>query len=237
MTKYININNIKELNDKIQPDTLYLFDKSYELSTYFNDEYMKMHPTANFTEISLTTDQITNLFNSLLDSSNAIDLLLSGSTDDLYAAYNKFKLTSHSQLSFLMDYIFYFLPNNLLYTNVIGLNNTRILPQAKAVVSLIPITFNKALQSLINIKYITISTFITNDESIKKYKCVDVFMLVTKNQERAGKICKTTKLNIDEYTGIKSWVLLYDCVNAECKQKEKNDIKSLSGLNDVIYIY
>lgn len=256
VTKQLKIDNIQDLNQKIN-STYYPFLKTPEVKNYFEGDFkLKMRNLNNtrfenitFEKMGIDLNLIKSLIfgknTTLLKSENAIDFVFFNYTKNLYSSYLKFNIQTLDQLFFFSDYFMNFLPSIYLYPSfkVQKGNQSTIYYGNKlsnALVSLIPIAVNQSIEKIKNnIESVLISRItyhkLKSEENI--IDCKDIFNNVTKNnKEKVDKICNNPQLNLENYKSIKKWVFISDCLYSYCKEEEKLQLKTMSGLNDVLKI-
>jgi hypothetical protein len=229
VTNYLNIRNIKILNDLIDPN-FYPYQSSPELIEYYNLQKNNTH--IEFRDINLSGDQLQKLFfdqeSKLLEPSNLLDLIYYNSTGDLYSAYNKFLFKSNDQINFVTGYIMDYLVHIFIYdknfVNQESLNDDiQINSLAHGFTSILEFIINRSYYKLSkDIKLIIISKFIFSLEkqSINCFKII--FPAVGNDSERASDICKNPILNMSTYQSIKTWILPHECLQfTDCREKEK----------------
>jgi hypothetical protein len=239
VTNYLNIRNLKLLNDMIDPN-FYPYQSSPELIEYYNLQKNNTH--VDFKDIDLSNDQLQKLFfnkdSKLLDTSNLVDLIYYNSTGDLYSAYNKFLFKSNDQINFVTGYILDYLVHIFVYDRNFApeensKDDVQINSLAHGFTSIIEIILNTSYSKLYkNIKMITISKFMSTlmKEEINCRKII--LPAVDHNSTRASNICDNQFLDMSTYKGIKTWVLPHECLNyTDCREKEKNYLLELSGMN------
>jgi len=229
VTNKLNIENIRDLYLQVN-STYYPFIKTPEIKNYFEKDFkLKMRELNNTRYENMTFDDmeidlgivkslILGNSTSLLQTENSIDFIFYNYTKNLYSAYLKFNIQTLDQLFFFADYFTNFIPSVYLYPafEVQKGNETHSYYGNKlsnAFVSLIPIVVNQSIEKIKNnIESVLIARIayhkLKSEENI--INCEDIFNDVTKN--------------------------ISDCLYSYCKEDEKNYIKSLSGLNDVILI-
>ena len=225
------------------------------MKDFFNKNFKKKMNLLNITkfknmtyeELGVDLDIVKSLIigdnTTLLNSQNAIDFVFYNYTRNLYSVYKKFNIQTLDQLTFFSEYFINFIPNT--YCNpiiIFKVDNIKHISYgnkiSNALVSLIPLAINLSIEKLMaNIEPVLISRTAYHKFKSEKSQinCVDLFMSVTKNNlERVNKICSNDLINLQSYQSIKKWVFISDCLNAYCKEVEKNQLKEISGLSDVI---
>ena len=256
VTKKLKLESIQDLNQKVN-STYYPFLKTPEIKNYFEGDFKKKMRDSNNTRFeNITFDNMgidLNIVKSLifgdnttlLKSENAIDFVFYNYTKNLYSSYLKFNIQTLDQLFFFSDYFINFLPAVYLYPSfqVQTGNETNTYYGNKlsnALVSLIPVIVNQSIEKIKDhIESVLISRIAYHKLKSEKniIDCRDIFKKVTQNnQERVNKICSNTQLNFENYESIKRWVYISDCLFSYCKEDEKQQLKVLSGLSDVIFL-
>lgn len=242
VTKYLNIRNIKILNDLIDTG-FYPFQSSPELIEYFN--LGTNNKGIEFADVNLSSAQLQRLlFNqdsNLLEPSNFIDLIYFNATEDLYSGYTKFLFKSNKQINFMIGYIMDYLVNIFTHDrNFISQENTaqnktdevEIDSLANGFTSILEIILNKTYSRLFkNMKVIVMSKFLIS--FMKKEIDCQKFILpaVDNNETRASNICSNENINMDTYSSLKIWILPYDCIHfTDCREEEKQKLMSLTGM-------
>lgn len=222
-------------------DSFYPYKSSPELIEYY---YLKNNNTSwGFNEINLSNAQLQKLLfdqeTRLLEPSNLVDLIYFNSTQDLYAAYNKFLFKSNNQINFVTGYILEYLVNIFVYdkrfTSDHSQNseeNVEINPIAHGFTSILEVILNRTYSLLErNIKIITISqfiyTFMRNEIDCGKI----ILPAVGNNSTRANLICRNELSNFASYKSIKNWVLPYECIYlADCREAEKTYLMEITQM-------
>lgn len=257
VTKLLNIENIQELYLKVN-STYYPFLESPEIKNYYEGDFKKKMREYNLTRfenltfdnMSIDSDIVESLISgentTLLKTKNAIDFVFFNHTKNLYSSYLKFNIQTLDQLYFFSDYFMNFLPLVYLYPafQVKNGNETKNYYGNKlsnAMVSLIPLAVNQSIEKIKNnIESVLISRITYHKLKSEKniIDCRGIFKIVTHNNlEKVEKICSNPQLNFENYKSIKTWVYISDCIYSYCKEEEKQQLKGLSGLNDVNISY
>ncbi len=254
ITKQLNIENIQDLYYKIN-STYYPFLKTPEMKKYFEGEFKYKMRNLNNTrfenytfenmgiDLDIVKALISGVKTNLLKSENAIDFVFYNYTKNLYSSYLKFNIQTLDQLFFFSDYFMNFLPSVYLYPAFEVQSDNNITSTyygnklSNALVSLIPIAVNESIEKIKNnIESVLISRIayhkLKSEENF--IDCWDIFITVThNNREKVDKICSNPQLNLGSYESIKKWVYISDCLYSYCKEDQKQQLKTLSGLNDV----
>lgn len=242
--KILNINNIRELNFKIDP-LLYPYEMSPEFIYFYQKVYQKKDPVdpievnPEYKALTLNQEQINRVFfnkqTNLLETQNMVKFVLTSSTKDLYSAYSSLRLISKEQLEFLFKYIQY-LDENL---NRVKIDNkVNVSYKASGIINLLPVLMSNSYNNLLKIKNILISKLVINDIQNDKATCQEILLSSVQSQAIADKICQIKELNFQSYESVKLWVNPFECIGKDCKIEEKlNIIKLTSSLVDLNLFY
>lgn len=241
ITKSIGFNNIKQLNEHFDK-IAFPYEHSVEMS-YFFEIYKKQHPNVTYANIELSKVQFEKLFNEksdgfILNTNNAINLIEFNATHNLYLAYNSFLLKSIDQMTFLTDYLFDFLPNNLLYGMIpYGEKVFHIEPLSKGYVSLMQIlidsTYGKLAQKnyLMNLLY----SFVL-DKHIKEGGianiCPRILQLALGDPMRVLKICRMKEYDMTQPISLRKWIHGFLCKINNCKEGIIEEITKTLEITD-----
>lgn len=253
ITKILNIDSIKNLNIKINPE-YFPFLKSPEIKKYYEGEFKEKMKNGNITKYeNITFEKLDTDLNivktliignntSLLKIENAIDFVFYNYTKNLYSSYLRFNIQNLEQLFFFADYFVNFIPSIYLYPSFQvktenGVSTYYGNRLSNAFVSLIPIVVNNSIEKIKkDMESVIVARIayhkLKSEENI--INCNDLFSKVIENrEERVYKICSNPIINLENFKSIKKWVYISDCLYSFCKEEEKEELKKLSGLNDV----
>lgn len=215
VTKFINIANLKELNQQINKQ-LYPYDISPEMFVFYTDYYNNKNSTGDY---QFDDNQLTNLFSpekansTLFDSPNMIDLMFYNKTQDLYQAYMKFNIKSKNQMIFLADYIFEFLVPIFKFFKMedkskSGTNTYQLNPISDGFLSLIQVAVDQTTSKLSKfIKKVLISKILEQKFSTIENVCSSIISnAVGGDINRTVAICSNNAVNMNNYESIKVWI-------------------------------
>ena len=239
ITKYFNIENIKELNKLLDKD--FEIEFSPEMDLYFNNNYNINKDKGNYNDSSLSENQLNLLFNSnssLLNPSNIISLFNIFLTNDNKKGEEIFTL-KENQIKFISNYIFYFLPS--LFLNIkfkqdnkeFSLNeNSRIFTSFLQI--LVDNTFGKLIK---NNNLISILRSLIIWEKIKNKLsdniCEEIFQKTLDDGKRVLKICSNKNFNFSSIEVVNKWIKPFKCTLNE--KYEECDMTVFNELNKIVY--
>ncbi len=261
VTKTLNIENLQSLN-LLTNSTYYPFIKTPEIKNFFEKDFKeKMKENNNtkyenmtFEEMEIDLDTVKSLIlgknTTLLKTQNAIDFIFFNYTKNLYTAYLKFNIQTLDQLVFFAEYFVSFIPDVYYYPAFINTKNINNKTEnniykgnriSNALISLIPIAINNSVTYIKDhIENVVLNKIVY--ENIKSEEnqniCQTLFAKVIKNNlSGIDKICSNEDINLGSLNSVKKWIYISDCLYSYCKEEQKNELKMLTGLNEVREIF
>lgn len=251
--KTFNFNNFKEFNKYIEED-VYEIEKSPEMEIYFNEVFSQVIKDANVTynDVKFTLEQLLLLFDIpthnqtvITNPQNAIKLLNLNQTNNLNEALQLYQITSTTQLMFIVNYIFEYIPSIYLYPKFTHNEQTyKVNPLSKTFTSFIQFMITDSYNKLIanaNL-YHTVLAKLTYQfilEEVGEDNLNDVCPILLQRVLGQGKkvlqICSDPELSMNSYYAIKNWIKPYECVNDPtlvCDKSILYYLEHLAGLAD-----